>query len=99
MIHVHLSLRALPGRRNELLAALDAIDLAAAADDSYLLELEVEASRDDPDGVVVVSGWASERHYQRWKHDPGWCSILQPVEPLLAAEPEVHVYRLTDAIR
>jgi quinol monooxygenase YgiN len=99
MMHVHLSLRALPERLNELLAALDAIDLAAAADDSYLLELEVEASRDDPDGVVIVSGWSSARHYQRWEHDPGWCSVLQQVEPLLAAKPEVHVYRLAGSTR
>jgi quinol monooxygenase YgiN len=99
MIHVHLSLPTLPGRRDELLGALEKLELAAAADDAYLLEVEVNASLDDPDRVLVVSGWPSAEHYERWQRDHGWKSILEPIEPLLAAEPEVHVYRLADSIR
>jgi quinol monooxygenase YgiN len=99
MIHVHLSLPALPGRREELLAALEQQELAAAADDAYLLEVEVNASLDDPDRVLVVSGWPSAEHYERWQRDHGWDSILRPLEPLLASAPEVHAYRLADSIR
>jgi quinol monooxygenase YgiN len=99
MIHVHLSLPALPGRRDQLLEALERLELAAAADDAHLLEVEVNASLDDPDRVLVVSGWPSAEHYERWQRDHGWEPILETLESLLAAAPEVHVYRLADSIR
>jgi quinol monooxygenase YgiN len=99
MIEVHLNLQASPGRRDELLAMLDRLELAAAADDAYLLDVEVDVSVDDPEKVLVVSAWPSLEHYERWQHDRGWAFVVEPLTPLLAAEPEVHAYRLADSIR
>jgi quinol monooxygenase YgiN len=98
MIHAYLSLTALPHRRDDLLAGLDALELAAAADDAYLLEVDVEVSFDDPDNVLVISAWPSREHYERWRREHGWHSIVKPLDPLLAAEPEIRVYRLADSI-
>ena len=99
MTDVHLILSALPGRRHDVLAALDGLELSAAADDAYLMEVDVSASVDDPERVLVVSSWPTPEHYDRWQRDHGWQPILEPVLPLLAAEPELHVYRLVDSIR
>jgi len=99
MIHVHLKLQALPGRRDELLDVLVELELAAAADDAYLLDVEVDVSVEDPDRILIVSAWPSREHYERWQRDHGWSSILEPLTPILTGEAEVHVYRLADSIR
>jgi len=99
MTHVHLGLQALPGRRDDLLAVLDELELAAPADDAYLLELAVDVSVDDPDSLLVVSAWPSCEHYERWQVERGWRSIVEPLELLLAGEPEIHAYRLAESIR
>ena len=49
--------------------------------------------------LLVVTGWPSPEHYQRWEQEIGWKQILDAIDPLLAAEPEAHVYRLVDSIR
>jgi quinol monooxygenase YgiN len=99
MTRVHLTLQARPQRRDELLAALDRLELAAAADDAYLIEVEVEASLDDPDRALVVCAWPTPEHYERWQRDHGWEPLFESIEPLLAAEPDVHAYRMVDLIR
>jgi quinol monooxygenase YgiN len=98
MTRVHLNLTARPHRRDDLLAALDRLELAAAADDAYLLDVEIHVPLDDPDGVLVVTRWPSAEHYARWRHNSGWKRIHDAVEPLLAQEPEDHVFRLVDSI-
>ena len=99
MTNVHLILRAAPGRRDDVLAALDGLELQAAADDAYLFDVDVSASVDDADEVLVVCAWPTPEHYERWQADNGWPSLVDPLRPLLASEPEVHVYRLVDSIR
>ena len=99
MTDVHLILRALPGRRSDLLNALEGLELRAAADDAYLVDVDVSAALDDPDVVLVVSSWPSPEHYERWQADHGWPTIVSPLRQLLASEPELHVYRLVDSIR
>jgi quinol monooxygenase YgiN len=99
MTRVHLNLVARAGQRDELLAALDQLELAAAADDAFLIEVELHVPLDDPDSVLVVTMWPSPEHYRRWEQDAGWRQIQDAIEPLLAREPEVHVYKLVDSIR
>jgi quinol monooxygenase YgiN len=98
MTHAHLTLLAKPDRRDELLAALDRLGLAAAADDADLIEVELHVPLDDQDRVLVVSSWPSSEHYARWRRGPGWKRIYSAIEPLLAQEPEAHLYRLIDSI-
>lgn len=97
MIRAHVNLRARPDKRDQLLQVLDQVTLAAA-DDAFLIEIELHVSLDDPDRVLVVTAWPSPEHYERWGEGPGWPRILEAIEPLLAEEPETHVYRLVDSI-
>jgi quinol monooxygenase YgiN len=99
MTRVHLHLAARPEQRDKLLAALDRLELAAAADDAFLIDVELHVPLDDPDRVLIVSMWPSPEHYRRWEQDLGWKRIRDEIGPLLAEEPEVHVYRLVDSIR
>ena len=99
MTRVHLHLVARPEQRDELIAALDRLELAAAADDAFLIDVALHVPLDDPDRVLVVSTWPSPEHYRRWEVDVGWKQIQDEIDPLLAEQPEVHVYRLVDAIR
>ena len=99
MTRVHLHLVARSGQRDKLVAALDRLELAAAADDAFLIDVELHVPLDDPDRVLVVTAWPSPEHYRRWEQDIGWKQIQDEIEPLLAEEPEVHVYRLVDSIR
>jgi quinol monooxygenase YgiN len=98
MTRVHLNLVARPGRRDDLLAALDRLELAAAADDAFLIDVELHVPLDDPDRVLVVSAWPSPEHYARWQQTPAWQRIDDAIAPLLAQDPETHVYRLVDSI-
>ena len=99
MTRVHLHVLARSGQRDRLVAALDRLELAAAADDAFLIDVELHVALDDPDRVLVVTRWPSPEHYRRWEQDIGWQQILDEIEPLLAAEPEAHVYRVVDSIR
>jgi quinol monooxygenase YgiN len=81
-----------------LLDALDRVGLAVASCDSDLIGVEVSVPLDDPDSVLVVTTWPSSRHYERWLAGAGWARIRIAIEPLLAADPEWHVYRLVDAV-
>ena len=98
MILVHFNLVARPGRRDELLVALDRLELAAAADDAFLIEVELHVPLDNPDRVLIVSTWPSPEHYTRWRQGAAWERIYDAIESLLAEEPDVHVYRLVDSI-
>jgi quinol monooxygenase YgiN len=99
MTRVHLHLVARSEQRDKLVAALDRLELAAAADDAFLIDVELHVPLDDPNRVLVVSMWPSPEHYRRWQQDIGWKQIQDAIGPLLAEEPEVHVYRLVDSIR
>jgi quinol monooxygenase YgiN len=98
MTRSQLTARAQPGRREELLGALDRFGLAAASGDPDLIGVEVSVPLDDPDSVLVVMTWPSSRHHERWLAGSGWTRIRTAIEPLLAADPEWHVYRLVDAV-
>ena len=98
MTRVHLNLIARPGKRDELLGALDRLELAAAVDDAFLIDVELQLPLDDPDSVLVISSWPSPEHYARWESGIGWKTISNAIGPLLAREPEAHVYRLVDSI-
>ena len=84
--------------REELLAALDGAGLAAASCDSDLIGVEVSVPLDDCDSALLVTTWPSALHYERWLAGSGWAGVRAAIEPLLADDPEWHVYRLVDAV-
>jgi quinol monooxygenase YgiN len=98
MVREQLSLFARPGCRDELVATLDRVEVAATADDVDRGTVELHVPVDDPDRVLVVSMWPSAEHYERWLLGRAWETIYEAIEPLLAEEPETHVYRLVDSI-
>ena len=98
MVRAHLNLRAVPGRRDELLRALDTVELGVAARSSDLIEVEVFVPIDNPDRVLVVSSWPSAEHFERWRTGPESGRLEAALEGLLAGKPETHVYRLVDAL-
>jgi heme-degrading monooxygenase HmoA len=94
-----LFLRAKPGHGGELLRTLERLGvLAVAGDQPGFLDVEVAASVDDEDDVVIVGSWASTEHYERWRSGPLPGQLLPHIEGLLAAEPVSRVYHVVESV-
>jgi heme-degrading monooxygenase HmoA len=99
MIRSLLYLHAQPGRGSELLRILEAIGvLAVASEQPGFLGVEVAASLDDEDDVVVFGSWASAEHYERWRAGPVPAELRQQLEGLLTTGPVNRVYRIVEAV-
>jgi len=99
MIRSLLFLHAQPGRGSELLRILEGIGvLAVASQQPGFLGVEVAASLDDKDDVVVVGFWASAEHYERWRAGPVPAQLVQQLEGLLTTGPVNRVYRIVEAV-
>jgi quinol monooxygenase YgiN len=98
MTRCELILQACPGRRDELIAALERLELAAVSEQSDLIAAEISVPLDDPETVIVGTTWPSPAHCERWLDGPAWARISSTVEPLIATVPEWHLYRLVDAV-
>lgn len=100
MTRSHLYLRAKAGRRDEVLGALDRLEvLTAARQQPGFLAAEVQVAFDDEDNVLVWSSWASREHYERWLASPLCAAMLREVSDLLAEGPELRVYHVVDAVQ
>jgi len=94
-----LFLHARPGQGRELLRILEEIGLLAVANDQHgFLDVEIAASVEDEDDVVIVSSWASPELYERWLAGPVPARFLQELEGLLTAEPVSRVYRTVESV-
>jgi heme-degrading monooxygenase HmoA len=99
MIHSYLHLRAKPARRDELLSALERLELKAAIHRSPgLLAVEIQIPFDDDDRLLVSSAWSSREHYERWLDSSACRELLHGIEDVLADAPEFRTYHLVDAI-
>ena len=99
MIRSLLFLHAQPGRGGELLQILERLGvLAVASEQPGFLGVEVAASLDDEDDVVVVGFWASPEHYERWHAGPVPGRLLEQIEGLLTVGPVNRVYRIVEAV-
>jgi heme-degrading monooxygenase HmoA len=99
MIRSLLFLHAQPGRGTELLRTLEAVGvLAVASEQPGFLGVEVAASLDDEDDVVVVGFWASAEHYERWLAGPAPAQLLQQIGGLLTTAPVNRAYRIVEAV-
>jgi quinol monooxygenase YgiN len=99
MTRGHLYLRAKPGKRAELLRALDDFAvLAAKQRQPGFLGAEIQLPFEDDQRLLVWSAWASREHYERWLTSIAGQELLRAIRPLLAEEPVWRVYQVVDAI-
>ena len=99
MTRGHLYLRAKPGKRDELLRALDRLAvLAAKRGQPGFLAAEIQLPLEDDERLLVSSSWASREHYERWLGSPAGQEMLREIRRLLAEEPVWRVYQVVDAI-
>jgi quinol monooxygenase YgiN len=98
MTRSHLHLLAKPGARDELRRELDRLEvLLTLREEPGLLGLEVLVSEDDTDRVLLETSWSSEAHYERWHSSEPSKALSDELDGLLAAPPEIQVYRVVDA--
>jgi quinol monooxygenase YgiN len=99
MIRSVLHLRAIPGRRDELLALFDAASLRALLEEQRgLLSAELAVSLDDPDEMLLVGDWASAEQLARWADGPVPGGLLDAAAELSVAEPEQRAYRVVESV-
>jgi quinol monooxygenase YgiN len=99
MTKSQLRLRVKPGRQDELLVALDRLEVFAAVRElSGFLGASVLVSDDDSEEVLVEGSWASVEHFERWRESSWRAEWLRSLEPLLAAEPVARTYHVVDSI-
>lgn len=99
MIRSVLHLRAIPGRREELLALFDAASLRALVEQQRgLLSAELAVSLDDPDEMLLVGEWASREQLERWAGGPVPGGLLDGAAELSVAEPEQRAYRVVESV-
>jgi quinol monooxygenase YgiN len=95
-----LFLHAKPGAGAELLRVLERLGvLAVASEQAGFLGIEVAASVDDADELVIVESWASQELYERWSEGPVAAGWLRQIEGLLTKPPSGRVYRIVEAVR
>lgn len=100
MTRSYIYLHAKTGRRDELLNALDRVEvLAAAREQTGFLAAEVQVPFDDQDHLLVCSSWASREHYERWLASPACEDMFREITELVAKEPELRVYHVVDAVQ
>ena len=99
MTRGHLYLCAKPGKRNEVLRALDELAVFAAKQrEPGFLGAEIQLPFGDDQRLLVWSAWASREHYERWLGSTAGQALLRAIRPLLAEEPVWRVYQVVEAI-
>ncbi len=94
-----LFLRARPGRGADLLLMLERLGvLAVASEQPGFLGVEVAASVDDPDDIVIIGSWASVEHYERWRRGAVSGPVAEQIEGLATGVPEGRVYHVVEAV-
>lgn len=100
MTRSHVYMHALPGRRDELVRALDRLELLTATrHQPGFLAAEIQAPIGDESLLLVWSSWASPKHHERWLASAAFEQMLRETEELRAAEPAVRLYRVVDALQ
>ena len=88
------------GRQDEVLSALDRLEvLTAAREQPGFLAAEVQVPFDDQDHLLVWSSWASREHYERWLASPPCTTMFREIAHLLAGEPELRIYHVINAVQ
>lgn len=98
MVRNLVHLRALAGRRDEILALIDRDGLRALLDEHGLLRLDVAESVDQPDDLLLIGEWASREHLERWAAGPFPGQLLDRIAELVVDEPVQSVYHVVETI-
>ncbi len=94
-----LFLHARAGHGSELLRVLERLGvLAMASEQAGFLGVEVAASVEDEDDIVIVGSWASQEHYERWHAGPVPAQLVEQIEDLLTTAPVNRVYHVVEAV-
>ena len=94
-----LFLHARRGHGSELLRVLERLGvLAMASEQPGFLGVEVAASVDDEDDIVIIGSWASQELYERWRAGPVPGQLLEQIEDLLTTAPVSRVYHIVEAV-
>ena len=100
MTRSYIYLHTKTGRREDVLNALDRLEvLTAARDQPGFLAAEAQVPFDDQDHLLVWSSWASPEHYERWLASPACTTMFREIADLLAEEPELRIYHVIDAVQ
>lgn len=100
MTRSHISIRAQPGRRGELMQVLDRVEvLTAARNQPGFLAAEIQVPIEDDEHVLLWSSWASPEHHDRWLAGPAHEQMLREIGALAAEPPTIRVYRVVDAVQ
>jgi quinol monooxygenase YgiN len=99
MVRSVLVLHALPGRREDVTALFDRLQiLREASAIPGFLGAELDASADDPDELLVTATWESGAAYGAWLESPVRERMRAPLEMLLAETPQPRVYEQVKAL-
>jgi quinol monooxygenase YgiN len=90
-----LFIRAKPGRRDELVALFDRLDvLEKASGQEGFVSSEVHVPVDGEDLVMVTATWETAEAYQGWLDNPVREEMRPELEKLADGEPESRVYEI-----
>lgn len=90
-----LFIRAKPGRRDELVALFDRLDiLEKASRQEGFVSSEVHVPVDGENLVMVTATWATAAAYQGWLDNPVREEMRPELEKLADGEPESRVYEI-----
>jgi quinol monooxygenase YgiN len=99
MVRSILVLRARPGRRDDVTALFERLEiLREASAIPGFLGAELGASADDADELLVTATWESDAAYDAWLESPVRERMRAPLEELLAEPPEPRVYERVQAV-
>ena len=100
MIRSYVHLCAKAGRREDLLDVLGRLEiLTAIRDQPGFLGAELQLPFDDENHVLLSTAWASREHYERWLIGRAREDILRGVDGLVAEEPTIRLYHVSDAVQ
>jgi quinol monooxygenase YgiN len=99
MVRSVLTMRARAGRRDEVVALFERLQILreASAIRGYL-DAELHLAADEADGLLVTARWQDGRAYDAWLASPVRERLRAPLEELLAEPPSPRVYELAHSL-
>jgi heme-degrading monooxygenase HmoA len=89
----------LPGRRDDFVATFGRLQvLRSASRQPGFRRGQLHVRVDGIDEALVTADWDSPEAYQGWLENPVRAEMQSELGPLLAAEPESHVYDVVEDV-
>lgn len=94
-----LTLRTLPGRRQELIDLYAELEvLRKALDQPGAIDMALTESLDDADAILITSSWDDPASYQAWLDHPEREQLIAEIGPFLAGDAHAATYRVVDEL-